>query len=450
MARILSCAAALGAALLCSATVVADDGDRLREALREASSAPSMKVKIRQSMTMEMMGQTQESSATYDISAQMPNMLAMRLTPGDQGVTVVSDGETLTCYVPSMNKYMQTEAPSTLTPLIDPSEAVQFGLTENGPLPFTFMFLDRSQSDAMMNRLGDEIRVDHVGANGGMDHYRVHLTASDYPGMTSSTEGMGVDLSRVKVPLDIWVTQGDRARIARMAPMLNDFMTEMSRQFAELMGGEQQPTPSVDLQLTFDDWAFTSSMPTATFAFTAPKDAEKVDDLMAAAFAGAEGAREAPADPGERLLGGMAPTFTVEMLDGGEFDLAKSFGREVIVLDFWATWCGPCVQALPKYIKVFDEMRRDGKNVRFIAVDLRESNEKVRSFIEKREWDTLEVAMDREGKIAEQYYVSGIPQTVVIGMDGTVQAVHVGFAPGFETTLKSEVQQLLDGTSLVK
>ena len=134
------------------------------------------------------------------------------------------------------------------------------------------------------------------------------------------------------------------------------------------------------------------------------------------------------------------------MLGGGDkLALADHLGEDIVILDFWATWCGPCIQAMPALIEVADDYR--DRNVVFYAINQREPASAVENFIKDREWDLL-VPMDPQGSVAGQYKVRGIPQTVVIGKDGTVQSVHVGFSPDLREKLSGELDALLAGESL--
>ena len=70
------------------------------------------------------------------------------------------------------------------------------------------------------------------------------------------------------------------------------------------------------------------------------------------------------------MIGKPAPEFTLPLLDGGIFELAAHRGKEIVLLDFWATWCGPCRAAMPVLVDVAKEYA--DKGVRYYAIDLRE------------------------------------------------------------------------------
>jgi len=140
------------------------------------------------------------------------------------------------------------------------------------------------------------------------------------------------------------------------------------------------------------------------------------------------------------LIGKAPPSFELTMLDGSSFDLADHLGKEVIVLDFWATWCGPCLRALPEVMAAVKKF--EGQPVRLIGVNQQEPAAKVKSFLKARGWD-LPVALDDELAVREKYAVRGIPTTVIIGKDGKVTMVHTGYSPGLEDELTEDIRRAL-------
>jgi len=140
------------------------------------------------------------------------------------------------------------------------------------------------------------------------------------------------------------------------------------------------------------------------------------------------------------LLKQDAKPFKLPLLGGGDFDLAQEKGK-VIVLDFWATWCGPCVKSLPGMI---DEMAAfDSKKVRFIGVNQAEAKDAVKSFLDTRGWK-LEVALDANQRVGQSFGVEGIPHTVIIGPDGKVAYVKTGYEPDGAKKIAETVRKLLE------
>ena len=169
----------------------------------------------------------------------------------------------------------------------------------------------------------------------------------------------------------------------------------------------------------------------AQFAWTPPADA--IDASKQAAETAERGS------PADALVGKAAPQFKLASLEGPELSLADQKGS-VVVLDFWATWCGPCRQAMPHLNQLYKDRKADGLKV--WAVNQREDKEKVSGFMKSNGLE-MPALLDSDGAVADQYRVRGIPQTVVIGRDGNVKNVFVGFGPGSEDMIKAAVDAAL-------
>jgi thiol-disulfide isomerase/thioredoxin len=139
------------------------------------------------------------------------------------------------------------------------------------------------------------------------------------------------------------------------------------------------------------------------------------------------------------LLNQDAKPFKLPLLAGGDFDLSKEKGK-VIVLDFWATWCGPCIKSLPQMI---DEMSAfDQTKVRFIGLNQAEDKDTVKTFLETRGWK-FEVALDANQRVGQNFGVEGIPHTVIIAPDGKIVYVKSGYDPAGAKEVAELVKKLL-------
>jgi thiol-disulfide isomerase/thioredoxin len=139
------------------------------------------------------------------------------------------------------------------------------------------------------------------------------------------------------------------------------------------------------------------------------------------------------------LVGQPAEDFSLPLLNGGDFRLSERRGK-ILVLDFWATWCGPCIQAMPQLMAAVQEFPHD---VELVAINQGESAQVITAFLEVREW-TPSVALDTRGDVGRQFRVQGIPQTVIIGRDGRIMHVHLGSSPDLEASLKDVLERLVN------
>ncbi|MEX0653335.1 MAG: TlpA disulfide reductase family protein [Phycisphaeraceae bacterium] len=141
------------------------------------------------------------------------------------------------------------------------------------------------------------------------------------------------------------------------------------------------------------------------------------------------------------LEGNDAPAVELPTMAGEAFKLDE-VEADVVVLDFWATWCPPCWEGLRKLQAVHEWAAEGDRSVAIYAVNLQETVEEAREYWE-REGLTMPVVMDEQGTAAQAYGVQAIPQTVVIH-DGKVQHIHVGAGPDLDEQLKAEITALLE------
>ena len=130
--------------------------------------------------------------------------------------------------------------------------------------------------------------------------------------------------------------------------------------------------------------------------------------------------------------------FTATLTDGSEFTLSDHEGK-VILLNFWATWCGPCVGEMPAFEKLQETY---GEDLVLVAVNSGEDEETVTSFLEENGY-TFPVVLDPEYAVAMLYPTDGIPYTVIIGTDGKVAVTQVG--AGDADTMYAHYSELVDG-----
>ncbi len=113
---------------------------------------------------------------------------------------------------------------------------------------------------------------------------------------------------------------------------------------------------------------------------------------------------------------------------------------QVVYLDFWASWCGPCRKSMPWMNRMQEKYKDQGLVIIGVNVD---SDRKAADDFLKAVPANFKVVYDPEGKIASQYKLMGMPNSFLIARDGTLQKRHVGFKEGLEDEYESEIRQLL-------
>jgi peroxiredoxin len=157
--------------------------------------------------------------------------------------------------------------------------------------------------------------------------------------------------------------------------------------------------------------------------------------VPAFALAGDEPPQTTPEEATLVHVGDVAPSFTVEMVGGEVFDLEEQRGK-VVLVNFWATWCPPCIAEMPH---LRDEvLPMVGDDFVMICVSREETNEKISAFAIKRRVSELPMGGDVDRSIYKQYADHTIPRNLVIDRDGKVIFQSIGFEkPDFEKMIET-------------
>ncbi len=137
-----------------------------------------------------------------------------------------------------------------------------------------------------------------------------------------------------------------------------------------------------------------------------------------------------------------APGFSLKDLDRKEVVLDSLLGSGPIVIDFWATWCKPCIIALDHMRDIYKEYKEKGLTVVAINEDDPRNVAKVKPMVASHRWDFL-VLLDPGKEVKRLYHVAAFPTTFVLDHEGNVMNRHVGYVPGSEKELKKEIEKLL-------
>jgi cytochrome c biogenesis protein CcmG, thiol:disulfide interchange protein DsbE len=143
-------------------------------------------------------------------------------------------------------------------------------------------------------------------------------------------------------------------------------------------------------------------------------------------------------------LGADVKDFSLRDLDGELVKLSDYLGKGPVILDFWSTWCKPCVKVLPKIQEMYDEYSENGLVVLGINQDGPRSLSKVAPFSNLLGL-TFPVLLDKDQEVVRKYQVSGFPTTILLDKEGNVVETIRGYRPGDEARLKEKVAELLRG-----
>jgi peroxiredoxin len=135
--------------------------------------------------------------------------------------------------------------------------------------------------------------------------------------------------------------------------------------------------------------------------------------------------------------GQIAPDFEFKTTRGETFKLSDAVGKKIIVLNFFATWCGPCRAEMPELNRYFNEHKSE--NFLLLGIDSEEQPDRVTDFLKDLKID-FPAGID-EGPIQKQYGVGAFPTTVLIGVDGKVQLYEAGGLDNADVAFDSLVRQ---------
>lgn len=138
-------------------------------------------------------------------------------------------------------------------------------------------------------------------------------------------------------------------------------------------------------------------------------------------------------------LNDTVPDFTLKAMDGTNLRLEELRGQ-VVLINFWASWCGPCRQEMPILQKIHDRYEPMGFTVLGVNVD--EKQDKARRIVERLDV-SFPLLLDTEQYVSEAYEVNAMPFSVLVGRDGKINYIHRGYKPGDENLYVNRLKQLL-------
>ena len=137
-----------------------------------------------------------------------------------------------------------------------------------------------------------------------------------------------------------------------------------------------------------------------------------------------------------------APDFTLPNLQGKDIVLSEVLKEGPVIVDFWATWCKPCVKAFPELQQVFDNYKDCGLRLLAISIDGPKSASRVAELVKSR-GNTFEILLDPGQQVARKFHVTSVPRTVLINTNGEIVYAVTGYRPTNREELEKAVSVLL-------
>jgi thiol-disulfide isomerase/thioredoxin len=137
---------------------------------------------------------------------------------------------------------------------------------------------------------------------------------------------------------------------------------------------------------------------------------------------------------------GPAPAFQLPARGGQEVNLAQ-FKGQVVMINFWATWCGPCRQEMPLLEGIYKKYKPMGFTM--IGVNVEPDPAAAEAWLAKQPPVTFPIAFDTDSAVSKLYKVNGMPNSVIIDRQGNVRLLHRGYKPGDENTYLNQIRALV-------
>ncbi|HKK55621.1 TlpA disulfide reductase family protein [Marinobacter sp.] len=134
-----------------------------------------------------------------------------------------------------------------------------------------------------------------------------------------------------------------------------------------------------------------------------------------------------------------AADFTLKSRQGENLRL-ENFRGQVVMLNFWASWCGPCRQEMPLMDDLYEQYKDLGFTV--LAVNVDANREEAHRFLNSVPV-SFPILYDPESRVSELYRVQAMPTTIMIDRNGTARFIHYGYKPGYEDDYEQQIRQLL-------
>ncbi|HKK45726.1 MAG TPA: redoxin domain-containing protein [Balneolaceae bacterium] len=393
--------------LLCGILVACSNPQKTQKQAREIlqsveqqyKSMKTFELQATLNSTVKSVGKNQNSSFAIYYARKEPAELHIEMRGNQLGMTVVSNGNTTWTYIPSAGEYK-----------VERSSLVQSAQSANGQI---------SQSD--FTDMGEQLTETYKAIT-------TNLKEAEVLGTKTVTMADGSKRKAYKIKATYNQNSGMQDMKVSPTTYLIDKKTYLVlQQSLQVSAKEDSPRSPLTMYQTVNlkEANLHPSFADSVFAFNPPSSAKKVDQF---AFESGQNGT------GYDLVGKKAKNFDLTSFSGKKINL-KDLRGKVVVLDFWATWCGPCREAHPHLQKLYSEYKDDGLVVLGINS---ESKQKVQHYMNENGY-TFTNLMDPDQSVGMDYRVDAIPSVFVINRKGIVNSHLVGYQP--ESALRKAIKK---------
>ncbi len=344
-----------------------------------------------------------DQSVDFSVTMVRPNKIRLQVYQG----MLVSDGKEIRAAVLNLpDQVLLRKTPEKLTiQTVYFDEMLSAAITQGfaGPSPQLVLLLADDPLKAFLHG-ADEPELAEPGKLGERDYYRIKINRPDGSSVFWIDQETFV-LRRIELPTD---------------------------EFRRMLGG-QAKLDSISLEADFAGVQLNGQIESKAFRFEMPEGAEIVKFFM-------------PPHPAQ-LLAKPVPDFTFESLDG-KLVTPKSLAGKIVVMDFWASWCGPCRMSLPNLQKVYEQYK-DNDKLTFLTVNVDRPdvpNKKLTDMFGQLKV-TVPIVRDMQ-QLSMGFKITGIPTLFILGPDGLVQDYEIGGNPALTTALAGKLEKLLAGENI--
>ena len=142
------------------------------------------------------------------------------------------------------------------------------------------------------------------------------------------------------------------------------------------------------------------------------------------------------------VTAGTVPDFKLKDLENRRVSYSELKGRKLTLIDFWATWCKPCLRAIPKLVELHDNFKDQGVNTIGVNVDSPRNTPKIKPYV-RSVGINYPVVLDLNSELSQELHVTVLPTLLIVDANDEIVYIHQGYRPGDEKVLHNKIRELL-------